>query len=126
MIVRLYELDKALAPQGLDFFQHVGSELLGVAGHEMSLDPGRASPAEIAERASALGHVLFFQVSLKLLNPSKVFVARYADRSHMSAHSAFSVALGEALDSEMTFGSEGLNVVVRIGSDCVVGQKIGL
>ena len=123
MIVCVYELDNTLAPQTLDFFQHFGGELLGVAGHDVTLDPVGANPAEIAERASPPGRVFLLQMSVKLLDPSKIFVAFWADRSRTAIHSTISVAHGEALDNEPSSGSVGMD---KIGGVCLAGWGSGL
>jgi hypothetical protein len=72
--------DQLLAVQSSKYGHHFGSEFVGMAACDVTLDYIRTGPLETAERALARRLVLFLQVALELLDPFKVFVAICADK----------------------------------------------
>jgi hypothetical protein len=126
IVIPLYKLNDTPAAQGFDSFQHVYCEHGRMLGNDMSLNFVWASPHDVAKRATSPGHVAPLHVSFELLNASKVFVARCADRSWTATHCTFSLILREVLVREMPSGPMVLGIVVKIGGVCLRGRKIGL
>jgi hypothetical protein len=126
MVIPVYKLNNTPAAQGFDSFQHFYCEYLRMLGNDMSLNFVWASPHEVAKRATSPGHVGPLHVSFELLNASKVFVARCADRSCTPTNCTFSLILREVLVREMPSGPMVLGIVVKLGGACLRGRKIGL
>jgi hypothetical protein len=82
MIKCIHELDNIPALQGLDTAQEFRDEVLAVFRDEMGLDFVGTRPTKpAAKRASAPWHVYVPLVPFEFLDPSKTFIAMYADRS---------------------------------------------
>ena len=111
MVISIHEFDNALAAEGLDSFQHFCSEFIRVVGNDVSLDFVRASPHELAERASTTWCVYVVYVSSELLVSSKARVTIYTDRPDLAVHVMTSLALWNGvLEGEMSPSSVGRRI----------------
>jgi hypothetical protein len=112
MVIRIHEFDNAPAAEALDSFQHFWSEFIRVVGNDVSLDFVRASPHELAERASTTWCVHVVHVSSELLVSSKARVTIYTDRPDLAVHVTTSLVLwlGAVLEGEMSPSSVGRRI----------------